>query len=108
MIGVRPDGTKDRGAGGRPGEHRQLGDRAAGPAARGMRAPVGAVGDGALGFWAAVRDVWPERANCDWCHKMGNVLEKRPAESEARPAHEHARRVRSQVSEGGHVPRHRP
>jgi len=27
---------------------------------RGMRAPVLAVGAGALGFWAAVRDVWPE------------------------------------------------
>jgi putative transposase len=27
---------------------------------RGMRAPVVAVGDGALGFWAAVREVWPE------------------------------------------------
>ena len=26
---------------------------------RGMRAPVVAVGDGALGFWAAVREVWP-------------------------------------------------
>ncbi len=27
---------------------------------RGMRPPVVAVGDGALGFWAAVRDVWPK------------------------------------------------
>src|SRR5205085_10549546 len=27
---------------------------------RGMPAPVVAVGDGALGFWAAVRDVWPD------------------------------------------------
>ena len=24
-----------------------------------MQAPVVAVGDGALGFWAALRDVWP-------------------------------------------------
>lgn len=27
---------------------------------RGMRAPALAIGDGALGFWAAVREVWPE------------------------------------------------
>jgi putative transposase len=34
---------------------------------RGMHAPVVAVGDGALGFWAAVRDVWPKtRAQRDW------------------------------------------
>ena len=38
-----------------------------------------AVGDGALGFWAAVRDVWPEtREQRDWCHKMANVLDKLP------------------------------
>ncbi len=38
-----------------------------------------AVGDGALGFWAGVRDVWPEtrHARC-WCHKMANVLDKLP------------------------------
>jgi transposase-like protein len=33
-----------------------------------------AVGDGALGFWGAVRDAWPEtRPQRDWCHKMANV-----------------------------------
>src|SRR5258705_3818479 len=36
---------------------------------RGMPPPVVAVGDGALGFWAAVRGVWPEtRAQRDWFH----------------------------------------
>jgi len=46
---------------------------------RGMRAPVVAVGDGALGFWAAVRDVWPKtRAQRDWFHKLGNLLDKLP------------------------------
>ena len=46
---------------------------------RGMRAPVVAVGDGALGFWAAVRDVWPKtRAQRDWVHKLGNILDKLP------------------------------
>jgi len=46
---------------------------------RGMAAPVVAVGDGALGFWAAAREVWPEtRAQGCWCHKLVNVLDKLP------------------------------
>jgi putative transposase len=46
---------------------------------RGMAAPVVAVGDGALGFWAAVREVWPEtREQACWCHKLVNVLDKLP------------------------------
>src|SRR6202795_2309327 len=42
---------------------------------RGMTAPpMVAVGDGALGFWAAAREVWPEtREQGCWCHKLGNV-----------------------------------
>jgi transposase-like protein len=46
---------------------------------RGMTAPVLAVGDGALGFWKAVRDVFPETAEqrC-WFHKLGNVLSALP------------------------------
>ena len=46
---------------------------------RGMAAPLVAVGDGALGFWAAAREVWPEtRAQACWCHKLVNVLDKLP------------------------------
>jgi putative transposase len=46
---------------------------------RGMRAPVLAVGDGALGFWKAVRDVLPETfAQRCWWHKIGNVLAALP------------------------------
>lgn len=46
---------------------------------RGMQAPVIAVGDGALGFWAAVRDVWPEtKDQLCWVHKIANVLDKLP------------------------------
>lgn len=38
-----------------------------------------AVGDGALGFWAAVREVWPKTcAQRDWFHKLGNILDKLP------------------------------
>ena len=46
---------------------------------RGMAAPVLAVGDGALGFWKAVRDVFPD--TCEqrcWWHKIGNVLAALP------------------------------
>ena len=42
---------------------------------RGMRAPVLAIGDGALGFWKAVREVFPEtREQRCWFHKIANVL----------------------------------
>jgi len=81
MIGVRPDGTKELVAvedGYRESTEswavllRDL-------TRRGMRAPVVAVGDGALGFWAAVRDVWPAtRAQRDWVHKLANVLDQLP------------------------------
>ncbi len=43
---------------------------------RGMRAPVLAVGDGALGFWGAIDEVFPEtRHQRDWVHKTANVLD---------------------------------
>lgn len=46
---------------------------------RGMRAPELAVGDGALGFWSAIRDVFPQtRAQRDWVHKTSNVLDSMP------------------------------
>ena len=46
---------------------------------RGMRAPVLAVGDGALGFWGALREVFPEtREQRCWFHKIGNVLSALP------------------------------
>ncbi len=46
---------------------------------RGMRAPELAVGDGALGFWGALRDVFPEtQAQRDWVHKTMNTLDSMP------------------------------
>ena len=46
---------------------------------RGMRAPVLAVGDGALGFWGALRDAFPRtRHQRDWVHKTANVLDALP------------------------------
>ena len=47
---------------------------------RGLQiAPRAAVGDGALGFWKALRKVYPEtRALRCWVHKTANVLNKLP------------------------------
>jgi putative transposase len=52
---------------------------------RGMAAPVLAVGDGNLGFWAALRDVYPEtqEQRC-WKHKIANVLDKLPKRLQSR------------------------
>jgi hypothetical protein len=48
-------------------------------ARRGMRALVLAVGDGALGFWNALREVFPEtREGRCWFHKTANVLAALP------------------------------
>ncbi len=44
-----------------------------------MRAPVLAAGDGALGFWGALREVFPQTAvqRC-WFHKSASVLAALP------------------------------
>jgi putative transposase len=77
MIGVRADGTKELVAlddGHRESTESWL-DLLRSCKRRGMRAPVLAVGDGALGFWAAVREVFPEaREQRCWFHKIANVL----------------------------------
>lgn len=46
---------------------------------RGMAAPKLAIADGALGFWAALGDIYPEteEQRC-WVHKIANVLDKLP------------------------------
>jgi putative transposase len=52
---------------------------------RGMTAPVLAVGDGNLGFWVALRDVFPEtREQRCWKHKIASVLDKLPKRLQAR------------------------
>ncbi len=43
--------------------------------ARGLGAPKLATGDGAMGFWAALEEVFPTtRQQLCWMHKTGNVL----------------------------------
>jgi putative transposase len=81
MIGVRPDGTKELIA--VDDGYRESTDSWATLLRRlreaGMRAPVVAVGDGALGFWKAAAMVWPETKHQQcWFHRLGNVLDKLP------------------------------
>lgn len=56
---------------------------------RGLRhAPQLAIGDGALGFWKALGEVWPTtREQRCWVHKTANVLNKLPKSlhSKAKP-----------------------
>src|SRR5674476_782585 len=81
MIGVRVDGTKELVAlaDGFRESAESWADLLRSCKRRGMRAPVLAVGDGALGFWKAIRDVFPDTAEqrC-WWHKTGNVLAALP------------------------------
>ena len=82
MIGVRADGTQgtDR-ARRRVSANRPSRGLICCAAARGagMRAPVLAVGDGALGFWKALREVFPDtREQRCWFHKIANVLAALP------------------------------
>ena len=48
--------------------------------ARGLAVdPKLATGDGALGFWKAIRQVWPKtREQRCWVHKTANILDKMP------------------------------
>ena len=82
MIGVRSDGTKELVA-------LEEGDRESTDswttvlrtctAAAVLCCALRGGRSGPLGFWAAVRDVWPEtQEQRDWFHKMGNVLDKLP------------------------------
>ncbi len=81
MIGVRVDGTKEliALADGFRESSESWADLLRSCKRRGMRAPVLAIGDGALGFWKAIREVFPEtREQRCWWHKMGNVLAALP------------------------------
>ena len=71
IVGVRVDGTKELVSisDGERESTQSWADVLRDLRRRGMTAPVIAVGDGALGFWAALRDVFPEtRAQRCWVH----------------------------------------
>jgi putative transposase len=60
---------------------------------RGLRGlPKLAVGDGGMGFWAALREVFPEtREQRCWVHKTANILDKFPKSMQSK--------VKSQIHE---------
>ncbi|TVT21669.1 IS256 family transposase [Amycolatopsis acidiphila] len=81
MIGVRADGRKELVAlaDGYRESTESWADLLRDCKRRGMRAPVLAAGDGALGFWGALREVFPEtREQRCWFHKIANVLSALP------------------------------
>ena len=81
MIGVRADGRKELVAlaDGYRESAESWADLLRDCARRGMRAPVLAAGDGALGFWGALREVFPQaREQRCWFHKSANVLAALP------------------------------
>src|ERR1700704_3308785 len=81
MIGVRADGRKELVAlaDGYRESVESWADLLRDCARRGMRAPVLAVGDGALGFWGALREVFPTtREQRCWFHKIANILSALP------------------------------
>ena len=81
LIGVRADGSKELVtlADGYRESSESWADLLRDAKRRGMRAPVLAVGDGALGFWGALREVFPDtREQRCWFHKSANVLAALP------------------------------
>ena len=88
MIGVTPDGRKERvtiGDGYRESKESWK-ELLLDLKRRGLQAgPLLAVGDGAMGFWAAMEEMFPQTGHqrC-WFHKMGNVLNALPKSQHAR------------------------
>ena len=95
LIGVRADGRKEliALADGYRESAESWADLLRDCARRGMRAPVLAAGDGALGFWGALREVFPEtkEQRC-WFHKTANVLAALP-----KSAHPGAKRALAEI-----------
>ena len=97
IVGVRADGTKELVA-------VADGERESADAwaellrdlrRRGMGAPVVMVGDGALGLWRALREVFPAtREQRCWVHKAANVLNALP-----KSVHAGARRALNEIAQ---------
>jgi putative transposase len=107
IVGVRADGTKELVAlaDGERESTDSWAELLRDLRRRGMRAPVVMVGDGALGLWRALGEVFPAtRQQRDWVHKAANVLACLPkavqtgarkalAEIRDAPDRDHARRA---------------
>jgi putative transposase len=86
LVGVRADGTKElvAVADGERESADSWAELLRDCRRRGMRAPVVMVGDGALGLWAALREVFPAtREQRCWVHKVANVLNALPKSVQA-------------------------
>ena len=88
IIGVKPDGTKERvaiGDGYRESKDAWR-DLLLDLKARGLQGgPLLAAGDGAMGLWAALAEVFPKtRHQRCWFHKTGNVLNALPKSQHGR------------------------
>jgi transposase-like protein len=60
---------------------------------RGMNEPAIAIADGALGFWAALPEIWHQtKEQLCWLHKIRNILDKLP-KKEHREATERLRAI---------------
>jgi transposase-like protein len=95
IVGVRADGTKELVAIA-DGYRESTGsweDLLRDTKRRGMRAPVVMVGDGALGMWSALGEVFPEtRHQRCWVHKVANVVSALP-----KSVHPSARRALAEI-----------
>ncbi len=95
IVGVRADGTKELVAiaDGYRESTGSWADLLRDTRRRGMRAPMVMVGDGALGMWSALGEVFPEtRHQRCWVHKAANVLSALP-----KSAHPSARRALAEI-----------
>jgi transposase-like protein len=88
IIGVTPDGKKKRVAIGDGYRESKASwkELLLELKARGLQAgPLLATGDGAMGLWAALAEVFPAtRAQRCWFHKMGNLMNALPASQHAK------------------------
>lgn len=88
IVGVTPDGKKERVAIGDGYRESMESWKAVllDLKRRGLQAgPLLAVGDGAMGFWAAIEEVFPQtRHQRCWFHKMGHVLNALPKSQQGR------------------------
>jgi transposase-like protein len=97
LVGVRADGTKElvAVADGERESTDAWAELLRDCRRRGMGAPVVMVGDGALGLWAALREVFPAtREQRCWVHKVANVLNTLP-----KSVHAGARRALNEITQ---------
>lgn len=95
VVGVRADGTKELVAlaDGYRESAGSWADLLRDAKRRGMIAPMVMVGDGALGMWSALGEVFPEtRVQRCWVHKVANVLAALP-----KSAHPSARKALAEI-----------